>query len=356
MSLDFFFVRIMKKKSIKRLKTNDKNQRKSIMNFQHLPNEIYQEIFDYLPPMNIIQTFYGLDYRLDRLIENLPMKLNFQNSNKTQYRRALKQLVPKITHQIVMIDLGRSSSLSFDCEIQIELFTQAFQWTQFPHLRCLSLTSPSLQQLESLFSVLFNLSSLRSLRLLEQDYYGSQNETICKLVLTNQNCQSNPKLRLSIDTSPPFRNLILLQKHFSKTNTLDYLQINLRCSLFFYPESLTHLDYDGLSQMISNMNLLKIDVLCGTMTPIFALIRCFSRIEYLSVRTISHAYANGYEWADVLSQLPNLINVTLRIDLDSSKSNDELQTFQTKFWSDRQWLIHCRKTSVHNSKYQYLIE
>ena len=333
--------RRLSKKSVKRLKIIDEKQRKSIMNFQHLPNEIYQEIFDYLRPMNIIQTFYGLDYRLDRCIESIPMKLNFRNCTKTEYRRVLKQCVPKMTDQIVTIDLGRSA---FDSEILIDVFTKSFQWTDFPHLRCLSLTSANYQQLECLFSVLPNLCSLRSLRLLEQDYYGSQNETICQLVLANQNYRTSEKLHLFIDTSPPFRNLHLLQKHFTKKISLDYLQINLRCSLFFYPESLTHLDYDGLSQIISHLNLLKIDVMCGTIAPIFDVIRRFPRIESLSVRTSSQAYANGYQWADVLSHFPMLINLDLRMDVDSSKSQEEFDTFQTKFWSERQWFMHCRKT------------
>ena len=329
-----------RKNSVKRLKMIDEKQRKSIMNFQHLPNEIYYEIFDYLRPMNIIQTFHGFDDRLDRLIENIPMKLNFQNCNKTEYRRILKQLVPRITKQIVTIDLGRSS---VDSDILIDLFTQSFHWTQFLNLRCLSLTSPTLQQLESLLSVIPNMSSLRSLRLLEHDHYGSQNETVCKLVLANHNYRSSQKIRLSIDTSPPFRNLRLLQKHLCNQISVGYLQINIRCSLFFYPDSLTHLDYDGLSQLISSMNLLKIDVMCGTIAPIFDLIRRFPPIQYLSVRTVAQAFADGYQWADVLSQLPNLINLDLKLYLDSSQSSEALQTFQTKFWSERQWFFHCQK-------------
>lgn len=333
--------RSMRKNRVKRLKIIDEKQRKSMMNFQHLPYEIYREIFDYLQPMNVIQAFHGLDYHLDRFIENIPMKLNFQNCNKMECRRILKQLVPRITKQIVTMDLGR---VSFDSDILIDLFTQSFQWNEFPHLRCLSLTSPTLQQLESLISAIPSMSSLRSLRLVEQHYYGSQNETVCKLVLANHNYQSSEKIRLSIDTSPPFRNLRLLQKHFNNQISVDYLQINLRCSLFFYPDSLTNLDCEGLSQLIPNMDHLKIEVMCGTIEPIFDLIRRFPRIQYLSVWTVAQAYADGYQWTDLLSQFPNLINLHLRLNLDSSRSVDELKTFQTKFWSERQWFSHCQKS------------
>jgi hypothetical protein len=329
---------------VKRLKISDEKEIKS--NFQHLPNEIYQEIFDYLQPINIIQSFYGLDHRLNRFIENLPMKLNFQNLTKTGYKRVLKQMVPRITDQIVSIDLNHSL---------IDLFNQSFHWTQFPHLRFLSLTSPNLEQLKSLFSVLNNLSSLRSLRLLEH----SQNETVCKLVLANHDHYSIPKsnrlTHLFIETSPPFRNLNLVYKHLMNKISVDYLQINLRCALFFYPDSLRHLDYDGLSRLISKMNYLKVDLMCGTFTPAFDLIQRFPQIEYLSVQTRTPAYANGYQWADLFIKMPKLTKVNLKIHCDSVNSNEELETFKTKFWFERQWFVQCRNNYLNSSQCQFIL-
>jgi hypothetical protein len=328
---------------VKRLKIENEKERKSI--FQHLPNEIYHEIFDYLQPINIIQSFYGLDYRLNRFIENLPMKLNFKNLTKTEYKRVLKQMVPRITEQVVAIDLDQSL---------IDLFTQSFHWTQFPYLRFLSLTSSNFEQLESLFSIISNLSSLRSLRLLEH----SQNETVCKLALANHDHYSIPKTNhlthLLIETSPPFRILTLVYKHLMNKISVDYLQINVHCALFFYPDSLRHLDYDGLSRLISKINYMKINVMCGTFTPAFDLIRRFPQIEYLSVQTISQAYANGYQWADLLTQMPNLIKVDLKIHVDTLNLNEEFETFQTKFWLERQWFIQCRKNHLNSSKCQFI--
>jgi len=83
----------------KEIKSNF-DQSLNMINFQDLPNEIYREIFDYLCPLNIIHSFYGLNYRLNQLIENISMKLNFKNLNKNEYKRVLKQIIPKITQQI----------------------------------------------------------------------------------------------------------------------------------------------------------------------------------------------------------------------------------------------------------------
>ena len=316
-------------------------------NFDHLPNEIYREVFDYLCPLNIIQSFYGLNHRLDRLITNLPMKFNFQNLNKIQYKRILKQILPKLIEQIVSIEFGPSSCFSslFNSEARIDLFLQSFHFTQFSNLRCLSLTSPSLNQLESLLSLLPKLSSLRSLYLLEEDFPGSQNETVCKLTLANHSpIKTNHLSHLFIQTSPPFKTLILLYKHLINKISLDYLQINIRCALFFYPDCLTHLNYDGLSRLITNMNSFKIDMICGTYKPAFDLIQLFPKIEYLSIKTNSQAYANGYQWAELLAQLSNLIKIDLNIELDSEKFDQEYPTFQTKFWFEQKWFVHYRKT------------
>jgi len=336
------------------------NQLSNVTNFHDLPNEIYQEIFDYLCPLNIMHSFYGLNHRLNRLIKTIPIKLNFKNLNKNEYKRVLKQIVPKITQQIVGIELGQSSkvnhcfSSSFNSEFLIDLFIQSFNFTQFSNLRFLSITSLNLTQLESLFLVIPNMLSLRSLRLLEKDYYDSQNETVCKLVLANNHYYSidktNHLTHIFIETNPPFKTLTLLHKHFINKISFNYLQINIRCALFFYPHSLTHIDYDGLSRLISNMNYFKINIHFGTYIPVFDLIQRFPQIQYLSVKTISQAYANGYQWAELLAQMPNIIKLDLNIDLDSYKSDQELQTFQTKFWLERQWFVQCKKPHLNSSE------
>jgi hypothetical protein len=311
-----------------------------------------------------MHSFYQLNHRLNEVIRNIPMKLQFNTLNKNEYKRVLKQMVPKIVHQIEALELGRSSktirssSSSYTPEYLIDLFTQSFQLTQFPNLRFLSITSPTLKQLESLFLAIPQMTSLRSLRLLEQDYCGSQNETVCQLVLANSRHysidKSNHLSQVFIETSPPFKTLSLLLKHFTNKISFDYLQLNIRCSLFFYPHSLTYLPCDELSRLITNMNYFKIDIHFGTFTPAFDLIRRFPQISYLSVKTISQAYANGYQWAELLAQMPNITQLDFDIHLDSHKVDQELQTFQTKFWFERQWIVQYIKKKSNSSEYKII--
>lgn len=315
-------------------------------NFDDLPNEIYHDIFDYLSLLNIIHSFSGINLRLNHLIDHIPMKLNFQNLNKTQSKRIMKQILPNRIEQIISLDMNQNF------EIFINPFNQSFCLTQFINLRHLSFPSNDLQQLKSLFSILPNLYSLRSLRLIEQSDSNLHNETVCKLTLANNNQylinKSQHLTHISIETSPPFKNLCLLQTSLTNKIFVNYLQINIRCALFFYPQSLKYIDYHGLSCLTSDMNYLKLNLYFGTYRTVFDLIQYFPKIQYLSVKTNSQTYANGYHWADLLAQMSNLTQINFNIYLDSEKSDQEFDTFQTKFWLDKQWMIKYERKLVNS--------
>ena len=322
--------------------------------FADLPNEIYREIFDYLSAFDILQSFDGLNQRLNAVLGDVPMKLRFDHLNKTAYQRVLKQIVPKVIQQTVALDLGQSSKIqygyrsSIEPENLIDLFTQSFDFSLFVNLRCLSLTSPRLHQLEAVLRILPRLETLRSFRLLEQNYYGSHQENVCRLTLANNRyCPLSSHQRLthvSIEVSPRFKTIALLQQYLTNQVSLKHLDVTIRCAPFFYPDVLRHLPYDVLARLVPQMNYCRLDIATGPATAVFDLIRCFPQISHLSVSTVWQAYANGCQWAELLAQMPSLVDLDLDLQLDPSSSERELQTFQTKFWFDRRWLIQYRKS------------
>lgn len=327
-----------------------------MINFDDLPNEIYRDIFDYLYSFDIIHSFYGLNRRLNCMIDNLFMRISLKNFKRNQYKFVLKQILPCRIEQIIAIELGQKTCFSsiFDSEYRIDLFFQIYHLKQFSNLRLLSLISPNLKQLEFVFSILSSLPSLRSLYLLEHTDHLTQNETVCQLTLANYRSNHYSSTRLShvfIETSPPFKALRLLYKSFLNTIHIDQLQINIRCAIFFYPDILKHINYDGLTRLVTEMNYLKLNILCGSFQSTFDLIQCFPQIEYLSIKTIAQAYANGQQWSDLLVQLPNLNQLNFCIDFNGDQFEDEYQTFQTKFWIDRKWFVCFRKQSC---KYQFI--
>ena len=338
----------------KRLKKDDFVR---LICFDDLPNEIYRELFDYLCSYDIIYSFFGLNQRLNCLIDSLFMKISLKNFKRNQYKSFLKQILPDRVEQISALELGQANCFSsvVDSEYRIDLFFQIFHLTQFSNLRILSLISPNLEQLESVLSILPTLSSLHSLYLLEHSDIQSQNETVCQLTLANypssNRCSTRCLSHVFIETSPPFKTLRLLHKSFANRIQIDRLQINIRCAIFFYPDILKHLNYDGLSRLITKMNYLKWNILCGHFQSTFDLIQCFPQIEYLSVKTIGQAYANGEQWSNLLVHLPNLSQLNLCIDFHEENFQDEYETFQTKFWFERKWFVYFRKQSC---KYQFI--
>ena len=321
-----------------------------------LPNEIYREIFDYLSSLDIIHSFSQLNYRLNAVIETTPMKLHFDHLNKQKYQRVLKHVVPTMIDRTVAIQLGQPSKTSSTCvptmdpEYLIDLFSQSFHLTQFEHLRFLSLTSPSFHQLDSLLPLIPHLKSLRSFRLLESHESHSQHETIGQLVLANRHpLSSRPTSRLThvyIAASPPFRTLTLLLKHWLDRVSLDYLHLTIRCAFFFFSQALVHLPCEALSRLVPNMTYFGIDMRLGTFTAAFDLIRRFSPADHLSIKTALPAYANGHHWADLFSQMPKLVDLDLDIHVDSARFDQELETFQTEFWFERQWIVQSERSKI----------
>lgn len=310
--------------------------------FDHLPNEIYREIFDYLPISDILHGFHGLNARLDAVIADIPMKFRFDQRNRQNFKRLLKQMEPTLIPQVVAMDFGPS----FDPEYMIEKFTQSFHFLQFTHLRDLSIASSNSQQIESLLRILPRMTNLRSFRLLEQYPFRSDYETVCDLVLANnRHCSlavRNSFKHISIETSPPFRNLLLVQKCLTNELSFDSLHLKTRCALFFYPQAISNLPVPGLIHLVPHATYCHINLILRPYTMVFDLVRCFPQISHLSIRTSLEAYANGYQWKELLSQLPNIIDLDLDIHQHTSHSDHELLSFQTKFWFERNWIVQSR--------------
>ena len=84
-----------------------------------------------------------------------------------------------------------------------------------------------------------------SLHIRNQNHSYLQNETVCKLRITNYNHCSTSKTNhltyLLVETRATFQTLTPLHKHLINKISLQYLQINIYCSLVFYSHSLINL-------------------------------------------------------------------------------------------------------------------
>ncbi|CAF3234428.1 unnamed protein product [Rotaria socialis] len=111
------------------------------MIFEFLPNEILIECFTYLNAFNLFYSFDELNSRLNNLIRNVRLCINFEYVNKTLFDKfCAKMLIDtNIQNQIHSIEI-----LNDDQCFQCNLFLSSFPPNKFPNLQRFIWTPPLL--------------------------------------------------------------------------------------------------------------------------------------------------------------------------------------------------------------------
>lgn len=74
-----------------------------ISKFDILPNEILLEIFEYLPTINIFQTFYYLNQRYNTLLLSIRLRIDLLNISKEMFDYYNYFLFPIVSHSIISL-------------------------------------------------------------------------------------------------------------------------------------------------------------------------------------------------------------------------------------------------------------
>jgi len=229
--------------------TNNKIRMK--MKFESLPNEILIECFEYLNGSDIIYAFQGLNSRFQILIENIPLRINFQMVNKTTFDRFCKKMLqnPSLKQQIYSIKL----SDSIDTCKQIQTFLSFFSLKEFAQLQSLILIKMDVNHIQKIQSM---LPSLENLRRFSFDCCDRNDNLLMTLPLSRIQILSIPDLdsNLSIDQ-------IRLITHLTVSNgcTLTELSTFLKCS-----PMLKYLNINKMSQDNNDLLIAAIQVNCLT--------------------------------------------------------------------------------------------
>lgn len=64
-----------------------------MMKFELLPNEILQEVFEFLSIFDVFHSFDKLNNRFNQLIQSIPMQLNLKYLQKSQFDRIFNLLL-----------------------------------------------------------------------------------------------------------------------------------------------------------------------------------------------------------------------------------------------------------------------
>lgn len=134
------------------------NKIPTVMTFELLPNEIIINSFEYLNAPDLFNAFDGLNYRFQRLIQNIPLRLDFQGVRKRTFDQFCKRMLsnPEIKNHIYSLKLSDEIST---CG-QINAFLSLFSLNEFSHLRSLTLIKDEQNETKRLESTLSSLSNL----------------------------------------------------------------------------------------------------------------------------------------------------------------------------------------------------
>jgi hypothetical protein len=186
-----------------------------IMQLEILPNEILIECFDYLSAIDIFRSFDQLNYRLNKLIRNIPLHLSNNDIH---------------------------SFLSFD---------------EFVHLRSLTLIGITYNNLSKLKAILSSISQLSCFRLI--DTTDGINEILSALSVFQLRILTVPEVPLNFNLMhefPLITNLTIfecnvnrLSQLFTNASNLKYLTIH-KLTNYKYSSTINDVFLTNLRQLI----------------------------------------------------------------------------------------------------------
>jgi hypothetical protein len=289
------------------------------MEFQLLPNEILIECFAYLNAFHIFHSFDQLNYRFNQLIRNIPLYVDFQNIHRSVCDQFCIQMLSnqELKKRIYSLHLSNE-----DTCYPIKWFLSRFSLTAFVHLRSLTLTAVTQNNLEKLKKILPLMTELSSFRMIGCIY--EINETLYALPMSQIRTLLVP--RLSSD--------FILQNNLS---SIDNLTIS-RCS------------WDELCQVLDNVS--KLNYL--TVNHIYQ--RDWNKdvhftnhpATYLNRLIISAFNARFRYFKLILKRTPNLKNLT--IDASFSKDSIDAREWENLITSSLPYL------NIFKFKFKYSAE
>lgn len=177
-------------------------------NFELIPNEILLEIFEYLYPYEIFQSFYFLNKRYNKFLLSLYLRINLNNISKINFDYHNYFLFTLIPHRIC----------SFRCEDIFDRLIYQIHLAHFIELKSLTIENLNIENLGLIITQLNYLQKLIYLNLQTRTNLSNENR-----VVFNGRLSSIEKCILNINKR------IIFQEHHSYPKLRD-LTIN-QCTI-----------------------------------------------------------------------------------------------------------------------------
>jgi hypothetical protein len=302
------------------------SERKSIMKFEYLPNEILLECFQYFNACEIFHSFDQLNNRFNQLIRHIPLCIDFQNINKSIFDEFCTKMLlnPTTKNEIYSLYLPNDNQC-----FQTNLFFSHFSFNEFPNLQTYISTISLLPDVIK-NSLLIKPSNAK-IKTADLIFSNLRTLSILRLDFTSLNTHQTSLIT----------NLKLLECTFNQFNQLSTYFPMLKCLHIednMYCEENDTIPNSDKNQCFVYLNKLIMEDFFGTFDRFELLVKRTSNLKYLLIRAEkAFDMIDADRWEQLIRSLLPHLNVFKFIfnEFYYSQIADvmtKFQKFQTNFW------------------------
>ncbi|CAF0927967.1 unnamed protein product [Adineta steineri] len=300
------------------------------MKFDQLPNEILIECFEYLNTFDIFYSFDQLNYRFNKLIRNILLKLNLSEENQKLFRELFYELTinSQLRNQIISLQISKTCNEFFSL----------FSLTDFSRLQLLTLIDLDHINNEEKHSILLSLSNF---------YNGYPND------LKYETCEILSNLLLSkIQIKFSLNHKIILITSL----TIKRCYFNDVYQLFKYVPMLNYLYIERFNSVRDRRNEINHISVCAFYFKQF--IVYYSEVDFeifefllkqtpnLEILTIDNSFVvnmiDDKRWQNLIQSSLHHLKIFKFQSIVWTKQNISLGKFQNDFWPKyHHWDVIC---------------
>ncbi|UJR32930.1 hypothetical protein I4U23_020391 [Adineta vaga] len=351
-----------------------------INTLEHLPSELFFEIFRFINSYNTYKAFYGLNYRLSTLVLTHGMKyLDLSEINIDECQKILSDIdcsqVKTLKLSDKYCDKQINELLSFDC----------FPLNKFQSLHSLTLDSIGLYTIHSTIQQTFHLEHLKVLIIrFRSNLCEEKLVDIYKIILNDISIRlkSLKVLYLYISESNP---IILTREYISSSENLSLIDVNTSLQYLI----LSHMRINDIETILtrfpnlcqlgsivllnpliydyplaSNLTCCVLSILESEFACLVDLLRKCPNLEQLTVdyNPIDVDALDGEQWENlIVNYLSKLKQFELFLSVTSATVNEiedliHMTFSQNKFWIERKAQITVKKEEIDDSNHGIRID
>ncbi|CAF2872872.1 unnamed protein product [Rotaria sp. Silwood2] len=263
------------------------SNQKHISKFDILPNEILLEIFEYLPTVNIFETFFYLNQRYNRLLLSIRLRIDLLNISKQVFDY----------YNYFLFPIASQCIISLRCEDIFDRLIHHIHLSNFISLEYLTITNIKKSTLQYIIPYLNKFTNLIYLNLQISTELSTTELYFQESMSSIEKCILNFNKRIIIEEN----------KHHLESLIIKQCRI----------------PFDRIEQLI---------------------LISLSYLKRLQINAIGIDYADGRQWERLLSTyFPCLIKFTLHTTFPEEDASTPtlrtqlLKTFETRYFLSHNW-------------------